>query len=376
VRESEIAGEFPLEQGLVHLNHAAIGPWPRRTRDAVAAFAEENSRSGSVEFPRWDTAFRDARRRAATLLGCPSESLSLLKNTSEGLSQVAFGLDWRQGDNVVFAREEFLSNRMVWQALSRLGVEAREVATPPDGMLESALEAACDGKTRLIAVSSVQYATGLRIDLEGLASFCRSRGILLAVDAIQGLGALRMDLSEAPVDFLASGSHKWLLSPEGVGLFYCRPERREILRLNEYGWAMIENDFDFEAREWTLANDGRRFECGSPNRLGVLAVDASLSLLLELGPAAIEQRVLDRARYLASILDRLPGLERASPRDPARDSGIVAFRVPGDPTALADELIRRRILCAARGGLLRFSPHFYTPFEQLDRAVAELRALL
>jgi len=362
---------FDLSPGLLYLNHAGVSPWPRRTVEAVQRFAAENGTRGAADYPRWLEVERRLREALAQLLGAASPAdIALVKSTSEGLSIVAYGLDWRPGDNVVGIAQEFPSNRILWQSLAERGVAYRPLdlyaATGP----EAGLEALCDGRTRLIAVSSVQYARGLRLDLERLGAFCRGRGILLGVDAIQSLGALPFDLARVPADFLAADGHKWMLGPEGLAVLYVSPALRPRLRLHQYGWHMMARAGDYESTDWAPAADATRFECGSPNMLGIHGLEASLSLLLELGLASVQAAITERVERLIDRIDG-QGFELLSPREAQRRAGILTFRVPGvDSAALHRGLIARGVICAQRGGGVRFSPHFYTPPEGLDRAVA------
>lgn len=366
-----LLSEFDLPPALLHLNHAAIGPWPRRTCDAVRRFAEENATLGSRHYPRWQATEQRLRERLARLIGAASaDDIALAKSTSEALSIIAHGLDWQSGDGVVGIAEEFPSNRIVWESLADRGVTWRALKLSESRSPEEDLLALCDTRTRLMAVSWVQYARGQRLNLEQLGAACRQRGILLCVDAIQGLGALPFDLARMPADFVVADAHKWLLGPEGIALFYCRPEWRAQLRLHQFGWHMVEHLGEFDRTDWQPAASARRFECGSPNMLGVHAFEASLSLLEEVGLNRIEQAITERIDHLIALIDA-QGFELLSPRAPERRAGIVTFRVPGiDPAVLWPAVMEQNLLCAARGGGIRFSPHGHTSVEQLDQAVA------
>jgi selenocysteine lyase/cysteine desulfurase len=369
--EKLVAREFPVVERLVYLNHAAVAPWPWRTAMAVARFAEECAHEGARHYPRWLETERELKRWLAELLGAQSaDEIALLKNTSEALSVVAYGFPWQAGDNVVISDEEFPSNRIVWESLKERGVAVKKVSLRgPDP--EATLLAAADGRTRLLSVSSVQYASGRRLELARLGEGCRRRGIAFCVDAIQGLGAIHHDVEAMQIDFLMADAHKWLLGPEGIAVFYCRPAWRERLRLYEYGWHMVEDAGDYERADWEIAHTARRFECGSPNMLGVHALHASVSLLREVGMGEIERRVLARSEQ---IIDRIRAyaatLELLTPDRPGRYAGIVTFRHRRrDPQALLAALQQAGVVCAARGGGIRFSPHFYTPPAQLEQAV-------
>lgn len=362
--------DFHLDPNLLYLNHAAIAPWPQRTVAAVACFAAEQGRLGSQRYPAWLEVEQRLRERAARLIGADSAAtIALLKSTSEGLSFVAQGLDWQAGDNIVSIAQEFPSNRIVWETLGERGVELRCIDLSVSKNPEADLLAHCDTRTRLLAVSWVQYGRGQRLDIGRLATACRERGILLCLDAIQGLGALPFDLADSPVDFVVADGHKWLLGPEGLALFWCRPELREQLRLTEFGWHMVEDMGTFDRKDWQPATSARRFECGSPNMLGIHALEASLSLLEELGAETIAAAIEARIERLIELVDQA-GFELLSPRLPEQRAGILTFRVPGvDQQQLYQQLMKQGLMCASRGGGLRFSPHFYTPEAHLAQAM-------
>lgn len=360
--------EFELEPGLIYLNHAGVAPWPRRTKLAVICFAEENARLGAARYPAWLETEQRLRRHLQSLLNAPSsEDIALVKNTSEALSFVAYGLTWRAGDNIVTSHEEFPSNRIPWESLRNLGVSLRQANLSRTHHPEQALFSLVDRHTRLITVSSVQYASGRRMDLEQIGAFCRRRGILFCVDAIQSLGALRADVQAWQADFVMADGHKWLLGPEGLGVFYTTPVARDWLRLTEYGWHMVEHAGDYDRTDWEIARSARRFECGSPNFLGIHALEASLSLLLAIGMEEVERRVLSNAAYLIQRIQAAHHLTLLTP--PQHHAGIVTFCPKTcDPKLLYHQLRQQGIICALRGGGIRFSPHFYNTEAELDQA--------
>jgi cysteine desulfurase/selenocysteine lyase len=369
--------EFSLDNDLVYLNHAAVSPWPRRTRDAVTAFAEENALQGATRYPQWVKVEQRLRQRLAELINAPgTDDIALVKNTSEALSFVAYGLDWEPGDNIVGIAQEFPSNRIVWESLAPQGVELRLLDLYNSADPETDLLSLCDRRTRLVSVSAVQYARGRRMDLERIGEHCRSRDTLFCVDAIQQIGALPFDVQATQADFVAADGHKWMLGPEGLGLFYVRAEVRERLRLRQFGWHMVERMGDYERVDWQPAADARRFECGSPNMLSIHALDASLSLILEQGIESIAAAIDQHVAHCIELTDRC-SFETLSPREQARRAGIFTFRVPGrDAADLHRQLMERKVICAQRGGGIRFSPHFYTQREDIERGFATLQELL
>jgi len=370
IDSSLIQKEFPQPEDLYYLNHAAVAPWPARTAEVVSQFAQENITIGAKDYPNWLATEKHLRKQLQSLINAPAvDDIALVKNTSEAISIVACGIDWQQGDNIVSSNEEFPSNRIPWEAQSRHGVEFREVAIQGQDP-EQALMDACDKHTRLLTISSVQYASGLRINLERLGTFCTQNQILFCVDAIQTLGAIKMDAQAIQADFIMADGHKWMLGPEGIALFYCRESAREHITLNQFGWHMVEEYGNYDLKEWTPAKSARKFECGSNNLMGVHALSASLSLFEEIGMDAIEKRVLDHSRYLMERLDKDSRISLITPSKEQAYGGIVSFQVHDhDHNALHRNLLKKNVICAHRGGGIRFSPHFYTIGEKIDKSL-------
>ncbi len=363
--------EFPLQEDLIYLNHAAVSPWPKRTSDAVKAFAEENTYYGAQNYPKWLGVEKKLRRQLKTLVNAPStDDIALLKNTSEALSVVASGLNWAKGDNIVSSNEEFPSNRLPWLAQAKHGVEFKEIDLHEAETPEASLIQACDEKTRLLTISSVEYGTGKRIDLEKLGQFCSENNILFCVDAIQSLGALPFDVQKINADFVMADAHKWLLGPEGIALFYCKREVRDLLELHQFGWHMVKNVGNYAEKDWQIADSAQRFECGSPNMLGIHALSASLSLIEEVGIDVISNNIINNVSYIIDNIKNIGGLSFISPMEKPQYAGIVTFDIKGkNMTDIYTKLMKNKVICANRAGGIRFSPHFYTSREKIDKGL-------
>ncbi|MDD0977686.1 aminotransferase class V-fold PLP-dependent enzyme [Pseudomonas fontis] len=368
--------EFEQASGLCYLNHAAVAPWPKRASEAVARFAKENVLLGARDYPDWMAKEQHLRERLQRLTNAPStDDIALVKNTSEALSFVAFGLSWQTGEQIVISDEEFPSNRIVWEALADQGVEVIQVSLKGDDP-EGALLAACGPQVRLLAISAVQFATGLRLDLARLGQGCRERGVLFCIDAIQQLGALPFDVQAYQCDFAMADGHKWMLGPEGLGVFYCRAELRPQLKLNQYGWHMLEHMGDYTRTHWEPAHSARRFECGSPNMLGAVALEASLSLLEEVGIGQVAAAIEERVHWLSTGLLAIPGVRLHSPLDAGKRAGIVSFSIDGvENTEVHQRLKAAQVVCIPRGPGVRFSPHFYTERRVIDATLAMVRKI-
>ncbi len=364
--------EFPLTKGLIYLNHAAVAPWPKRTSEAVKAFAEQNTCYGSHYYLDWLKKESELRNQLKTLLNAPSvNDIALVKNTSEAISFVAYGLPWAKGDNIVTSAEEFPSNRIPWESLANQGVELRQADLLSKPNAEEALFSLVDSGTRLLTISSIQFASGLRMDLEKIGKFCKDNSILFCIDAIQSLGAVEFDVQAYHADFVMADGHKWMFGPEGLGVFYTNPRSRSKLKLTQYGWHMMANTHNYENKPWDIHPTAQRFECGSPNMLGIHAWSASLSLLLEIGMDTIETKINENTVYLMDKICADSNLTLLNNRYEKLQSGIVLFKhLTVDNALLYRHLQNSGIVCALRGKGIRLSPHFYHSKKELDRAIS------
>jgi selenocysteine lyase/cysteine desulfurase len=374
--------DFTLDPQLLYLNHAAVSPWPVETCEILHAFINENGKLGASQYPQWLKTELTLRKNIARLINAPSsEDVALVKNTSEALSFVAYGLSWTKGDNIVLARDEFPSNRIVWQSLKTQGVDIRWVDltnvdntkdTPEDRLIN-----AIDEHTRLLSVSSVQYGTGLKMDLEKLGRACNEQNILFCVDAIQSIGAFAFDVQGIKADFVMADGHKWLMSPEGLGLFYCSETIRSAMHLTQYGWHMTQNPSDYDALDWQTADSARKFECGSPNMLGVHALNRSIELILKRKVENISKAIVNNSIALINKLEAIPDIKIISNKNIERISGIVSFRHNAIASEyLYQELMKNRVICAMRQGNVRFSPHYYTSKKVIDGAIEILKKII
>jgi len=371
-----LQNDFNLDSNLIYVNHAGVAPWPTRTVDAVKKFAIENGNIGSCNFEHWLKVEQNLKQDLATLINAKSsDEIALLKSTSEGLSIVAKGINWQPGDNIVISNEEFPSNFIVWDALRAQGVELRIANISQSGpnatqYPEKAIIELMDVNTRLLSISAVQYASGLRMNLELLGKACKSYHALFCIDAIQQIGALQFDVQAMDADFVIADGHKWMLGPEGLALFYCKQSSMQKLELQQFGWHMVEDLYNFnDIQNWKPANSARRFECGSPNTLTTHALQASVGLLLEHGMHTIEQAVLSNVQTLIKLFSQLNGVSILSPTDITQHAGIFTFnKAAVDSQQLYKYLVSKGVVCAPRGGGVRFSPHYHNQaaeFEQL-----------
>src|SRR5487761_696718 len=292
---------IPLTAHYIHMNHAGVSPMTERSRAAI-----EQVIDGALNRPYpAGAAFEDADRvrgLAAQLINGSPDGVALTRSTAHGMSLVAQGLDWKRGDNVVGAQWEYPANVYPWMALAADGVEFRQATLFGGRVLPDAIFSLVDDRTRVVAVSHVEFWNGYRLDIEAIGAECRRRGIVFAVDVMQSVGALRVDVGRMPIDFCAAGAGKWLMGPPGIGFCFCTPALLERIRPLIVGTGSVaapDRYFDYDL---TPASTARRFEESVVSLLDTAAFGAALELLLEVGADLIERRVLDLSARLASGL--------------------------------------------------------------------------
>jgi selenocysteine lyase/cysteine desulfurase len=368
-----LRNEFPVTRRWAYFDHAAVAPPPEPTRAVLAEWAADMSANGVATWGVWERRVEETRQKAGRLLNADPADVAFVKNTTEGISFVAEGLDWQPGDNVVTAADEYPSNLYPWMNLASRGVEVRRVPSREGRILVDDLGAAIDRHTRLLSLSFVEYATGFRNDLDAVGSLCRERGVLFFVDAIQGLGVFPLDVARVPVDFLAADGHKWLLGPEGAGIFYVRRELVERLHAVEVGWHSVVHDHDFSRIELALKPNAGRWESGTLNVGGIAALGASLGLLLDATGPAVAERVLELTDFLCERT-RSAGFGIYSSRRRGEASGIVSLTGVPDPAAAVRHCRAAGLIVNQRAGRLRVSPHVYNSYDEIDHLINVLGA--
>ena len=366
--------EFPVTKNHVYLDHAGIAPVSLRVKSAIETFLAESAEGAAFHYPRWAQRVVEVRKTCAKLVNADEDEIAYVRSTSHGLSLVAEGMEWQSGDHVLFTEKDFPSNIFPWINLKSKGVEARAVPSRGGKVLIEDIERSMGPRTRLIAISSVQFSNGFRTDLMRLGALCRRKGVLLCVDAIQSLGILPMDVREFNIDFLAADAHKWLLGPEGIGLFFCRRELAQNMRPPLVGWKSVQNEFDFDHPVLRLKNDAQRFEEGSLNLMGIFGLGAAIELLLEIGIANIEERVLDLGDQIMLEAGKRD-FNILTPEQREQRGGNITIAGRFDPAAARDALRERGIMVNVRGGGLRVSLHFYNTAEDIKTLFQHLDSL-
>ncbi len=367
---------FPaLGDGSIFLNHAGIAPISGPAAAAVERYTREAQAPTPEVLRGWLAERSRARRAVAELIGATPEEIAFMPNTTVAVATVANGLGLGAGDRVIGFEGDYPANVLPWRRLTRFGVEHVRVPAP-EGLPDlDAFERLVDERTRVVAVSSVCFWSGARAPLDDIVRIARRHGALVAVDGVQSIGALALDVRAADLDFVACGSHKWMLSPMGVGFLFIRRALLDRVEVTQPGADANDPPLPYLDLRERLRPDAARFEGGTQPTANVFAIGASARMFVELGRERIEAAVLANATRLAQGL-RERGCHVLGAREPAaHTSGIVAFRhATLDNRAVVEALGAQGIRCIEREGWVRFAPHFYHREDELDRVLSALPA--
>jgi cysteine desulfurase/selenocysteine lyase len=376
-RLQQIRQLFPhTSKGFIYLNHAAVSPLSSRVLESTLNHLQERS-SGKIETWLDDLSQIDETKRCVQrLLNAEShDRIALVGNTSDALNIIAAGLDWKPGDRILLNDLEFPANVYPYYHLKNLGVEIDIIHCPDGRVTPEAIYDALRPRTRLLALSAVQFLSGYRADLTVLGEICRSRGILFIVDGIQAAGAMRLDVQEMRIDALAAGAPKWQMGPQGIGFLYLTEELQTRIHQKYLGWLAVETPWNFFDYDQPLAESARRFEGGTINIPGMWGYFAALTMLLEFGIEVIEPHILALTQILVDEFQNIGGVKIVSPTVLQERAGIVTIQPPDgvDPAAAFESLAKRRITVSLREGKLRYSPHFYNSVEEMKAAAETTR---
>jgi selenocysteine lyase/cysteine desulfurase len=299
------------------------------------------------------------------------ERIALTPNTSDAINIIAGGMEWKSGDRVLLSNIEFPANVWPYLNLKHLGVEVDAMENPDGKVTAEDIERHLTPRTRLLALSAVQFLSGYRADLATIGEMCRQRGIVYAVDGIQAVGAIRLDVQAMKIDALAAGGQKWQMSPHGTGFLYITEELQVKIRQKNLGWLSVEDPWDFYNYGQGLDRTARRYEGGSLVMPSLWGMHAALGTILEFGPEQIESHILSLAQTLIEGLRAIKGIELYTPAEPNEHAGIVTIKLPGhvDSKKVLKRFLAREITPALREGMLRFSPHFYCTLDEMRSTV-------
>jgi cysteine desulfurase/selenocysteine lyase len=356
---------FPATKHCTYLNHASVAPLPDPVRAAMSKFIADRGVLFDRE-RRYEHISDDLRAVLAWLINGTPQEIAFVQNTSEGLNIIAKALPLQPGDNVLFCDMEFPSNVYPWMNLRRHGIEARCIPHDGGGLTVEALEVHADERTRVVAVSSVEFLTGFKNDLQALGAWCREHGAYFVVDGIQSLGVASLDVQACQIDFLSCGGPTWLMGPPGQGFVYCRQELLDELLPPFAGCLSVVDRDRPHTYDLTFRTGACRFELGCANTVGQVGLLAAARFLMEIGIPTIERWTLHLTDLLIEEIRRR-GFAIASNVQPKRRSAIVAFSVPGNVDEAFRLLADAKVVVSKHERTIRVSPHCYNTEEEITQ---------
>jgi selenocysteine lyase/cysteine desulfurase len=364
---NKIRCEFPVTQDYIYLDHAASAPLPKRVLDASNRVNEEKY-YGDIFWDKWEALVEDTRKTIARFINAHSDEIALIPNTSEGISIVANGIPWKKGDNIVTSNLEFPSNLIPWQVQAmKHKVQIRIVKAGQNGELKiEDFAEKIDEKTKVVAISHVQYSNGFKTNLRELSKLVHSKSAYLVTDAVQSLGQMPVDVKNLGVDFLATSGYKWLLSPMATGFLFVKKDLIEKIGLSIVGYRSAEKMQDFSFRKFNPAKTARRFEHGQLNFSGFAGMNESFRMLEGVNIRKIERRIFNLTDQIIDNIKEMKNLEIDSCLLPDHRSGIIKLKCK-NPEKVNGMLRRKGVVISVRDKGLRISPHFYNTPEEIEK---------
>lgn len=370
----DISKEFNLEQvrknhpvidSYTYVNHAATSPISLSVCEAMFDASKLHMTSPQevvdLSYPIYD----EGRDLAAELVSAPKDRIAYIQNTSHGISLIAQGMDWKQGDNLVLPELEFPSNLLPWLVLESKGVEIRKVPAIDGRLTAESLSQYVDNRTKLVAVSHVQFYNGYRVDLAAFAEVCHKQNALLVVDGTQSAGAMVLNMEKTGVDVVVASAHKWMMGPMGVGFAAFSENAFHRISVAVPGWLSVNDPYQFK-RELDFVPTGRRFEPGTENGAGIFGLTERLRNFKQIPVTFIEQRIFSLLDEFADKI-KAKGYRVTSTMKPSERSGIFTFYHPEIATeVLFAELSAANVKTSIRNGCIRISPHFYNSEQEMD----------
>jgi selenocysteine lyase/cysteine desulfurase len=369
-----IRSQFAALKQYAYLNSAAVSPLPASAIEAVNKQMNDVANFGSSHYLDWVETKNRARALIAQMINVQPEQIAFTRNTSDGVAAVANGIEWQEGDNIVGFAREFPANFYPWRRIRDVfDVELRLVPEREGRIDLDELTALIDHKTRVVTISSVQFGSGFRADLERIGRAARAVDALFCVDMIQGLGAHGYDFPAQFVDAASGASHKWLCAPEGCGILYLSGRARDRVEPTLTGWISVETPWDFENREQPFKPNALAWESGTGTSSLFYGLEQSLKLLIDTRLSTIE-------KYLNELSDALcDGLagknyDVVSSRKSGEKSAIVCIKHRNsiDSNEIFKKLEAENVIVSARGDRVRIAPHFYNDQSDIDRLIEAL----
>lgn len=372
---NDVRNNFPyLKNGITYFNHASTGPISTLVLNRLTKLLKEKSENNIDDYPSFLKVVEETKKLLADLINCDVDRTAFVDNTSNGLNILAQSIGWKKGDRILLNDVEFPANVYPFLNLKRLGVEVDFVKSENGIVTADQIINSIKPETKMVSVSFVQFLSGYKIDLEKIGNHCRANKIIFCVDGIQGIGTMKLDVKKCKIDYLSCGTQKWLLGMQGLAFIYVDEDLQKNMIPSNVGWLSVINAWQLLDYKLALKTSAGVFQGGTLNTFGIYAFNTSLTLFKEFGFDNIQSTVLSNTKYFINKLKNI-GLDCVLSNCSDEElAGIVTIK-PKNPEIIFEQLEKQKIVCSIREGLIRFSPHFYNSFQEIDKVVEELQKI-
>ncbi|HEX7357961.1 MAG TPA: aminotransferase class V-fold PLP-dependent enzyme [Ignavibacteriaceae bacterium] len=372
---NDVRNNFPyLKNGITYFNHASTGPISTLVLNRLTKLLKEKSENNIDDYPSFLKVVEETKKLLADLINCDADRTAFVDNTSNGLNILAQSIGWKKGDRILLNDVEFPANVYPFLNLKRLGVEVDFVKSENGIVTADQIINSIKPETKMVSVSFVQFLSGYKINLEKIGNHCRANKIIFCVDGIQGIGTMKLDVKKCKIDFLSCGTQKWLLGMQGLAFIYVDEDLQKNMIPSNVGWLSVINAWQLLDYKLALKTSAGVFQGGTLNTFGIYAFNTSLTLFKEFGFDNIQSTVLSNTKYFINKLKNI-GLDCVLSNCSDEElAGIVTIK-PKNPEIIFEQLEKQKIICSIREGLIRFSPHFYNSYQEIDKVVEELQKI-
>ena len=366
--------QFPMTAQFAYLDTSTSGMVSRRAKDAMVAYIEERFEKAVTaaklnELFAWGDGLRAT---AAKMFNADAEEIFFSHGASEMINVFSAGVELKENANVIVTGLTFPSTPYTWT--NRVGEENVRMVLPENYKIpfEKIVEQV-DENTAVISLCLVENTTGFMHDLKKISAFCQEKGIYLALDITQCVGAMKVDVKETPIDFIATSSFKWLGCEYGIGIGYVSKRVMDQVKPVFVGWVGNQNRMDHSRYHLNLAETAAKYETAIPNWVGLKGLEQAMELYLELGVDDVHAYIMELVEYLYSEVAKVDHIHIRGDFAPENRSSIAYIDMPAEWGMNDDILEANGIRAHMSGTAVRVALHYFNHKADVDRLVAFLK---
>ncbi len=362
----QIKMAFSVSPTLINLNNGGVSPQPKVVQDAVERYNKLSNETPS--FYMWrtlDDGREPLRKKLAELAGCSPENLAIMRNSSEALENIIFGITLQRGDEVVLSKQDYPNMINAWkQREHREGIVLKwislDLPTTDEDYLYRSYTQAFTNKTKVVHITHLINWCGQIVPTQKIAIEARSKGILSVIDGAHSFAHIEYNIPDLEGDFYGTSLHKWLCAPFGSGLLYVKKDK-------------ISSLYPLMAAGDPVSSDIRKFEnLGTRSFAIEQAIGQAIDFHYMIGGRLKQKRLEYLKQYWCKKLKKLNGVSINTPLDPKFSCAIANFKIANMEThAISSELLSKYKVHTVsivwdNIDSVRVTPNVYTTTRDLD----------